>query len=77
MAVDKGEYRGLWPAHLLQAVDAIAFTHGMDRNAYTVKVMAAHVNQIAHKAKVLARLSEGNPLLSEPTAPATDWGDLS
>jgi hypothetical protein len=77
MAADKTEVRGLWPADLAQALDAIAYTNGMDRNAYLIKVATAHVQKVAHKAKILQSMSVGNPLLSEPVAPTTDWGDLT
>lgn len=77
MASDKTEVRGLWPTPLAQALDAIAHTKGMDRNALNIKVMTRYVNDVAHEAKLLQRMAHGNPLLSEPTAPVTDWGDLT
>lgn len=77
MAAEKTETRGLWPTPLAQAVDAIAYTYGLDRNALTVKVMTDFANKVAHRSKVLQSMAHGNPLLSEPTGPTSEWGELS
>ena len=40
---DKVDVRGLMPAHLAQALDAIAHAEGMDRNSYIVRVLDKHI----------------------------------
>lgn len=76
MATDKVELRGLAPAALAQSLDAIAYTLDMDRNTLVVKVLSAYANKVAHRSKVLQSMAPGNPLLSEPAAPTTEWGEL-
>ncbi|NDZ12068.1 hypothetical protein [Variovorax sp. WS11] len=76
MPSDKVEMRGLAPAELAQALDAIAHTWGMDRNTLNIKVLSKFVQETAHRSKLLQSMARGNPLLSEPEVPATDWGDL-
>ena len=68
MAHDKVELRGLCPAHLAQALDAIAMARGMDRNTYVVAVLEAEVKKVAHEASLLARMLRGNPYLTEGSA---------
>ena len=65
---DKTEQRGLCPAHLAQALDAIAMARGMDRNTYVVAVLEAEVKKVAHEASLLARMLRGNPYLTEGSA---------
>lgn len=65
---DKTELRGLCPAHLAQALDAIAMARGMDRNTYVVAVLEAEVKRVAHEASLLARMLRGNPYLTEGCA---------
>lgn len=62
---DKTELRGLCPAHLAQALDAIAMARGMDRNTYVVQVLEAEVKKVAHEAMVIGRVLRGNPYLTE------------
>lgn len=76
MPSDKVEMRGLAPAELAQALDAIAHTWAMDRNTLCIKVLTKFVNETAHRSKLLQNMARGNPLLSEPAVPTTDWGDL-
>lgn len=65
---DKTELRGLCPAHLAQALDAIAMARGMDRNTYVVAVLEAEVKRVAHEASLLSRMLRGNPYLTEGSA---------
>jgi hypothetical protein len=62
MATDKSELRQLAPTHLLQALDAIAMTKGMERHAYIEAVLTAEAKKVAHEAMVLSRCLHGNPL---------------
>ncbi len=65
MAHDKVELRGLCPADLAQALDALAHADGVDRNTYVVEVLHKHVKLEAHKTMVRHRMLRGNPYLSE------------
>ena len=62
---DKTELRGLCPADLVQALDALAHADGMDRNAYVVRVLEKHVETEAHKTILRARMLKGNPYYTE------------
>lgn len=62
---DKVELRGLAPAELAQALDALALAEGLDRNSYVVSVLDAHVREQLRKASLLNRVLRGNALLSE------------
>jgi NAD(P)H-hydrate repair Nnr-like enzyme with NAD(P)H-hydrate dehydratase domain len=62
---EKTELRGLCPAHLAQALDAIAMARGLDRNTYVVTVLENEVKKVAHEATVLHRALRGNPYLTE------------
>ena len=66
MAADKIELRGLCPADLAQALDALAHADGMDRNTYVVSVLDREVRRVAHEAIVLHRTLRGNTYLAEP-----------
>jgi hypothetical protein len=61
----KTELRGLCPTELAQALDAIAMTKGMDRNAFVIQVLEQEVKRVLHDASVLHRVLRGNPLMSE------------
>jgi len=63
MSTEKTELRGLCPAELAQALDAIAMSEGMDRNTYVVMVLDAEVKKVAHKQMMLSRTLKGNPYL--------------
>jgi hypothetical protein len=41
------------------------------------KILEKWCREEAHRSNVLQRASRGNPLLSEPAGPTTDWGDLA
>jgi len=65
MASDKVELRGLCPAELAQALDALAHADGVDRNHYVNSVLEKHVRQEAHKTMVRHRMLRGNAYLVE------------
>jgi len=65
MATDKIELRGMCPAELAQALDAIAMAKSMDRNAYVNEVLLAHVKKYIDELNVVTRTMRGNTLLSE------------
>lgn len=62
---DKTELRGLAPADLVQALDAIALARNMDRNEYVVRVLSEHVRAYLLELSVVRRVLHGNPLLTE------------
>lgn len=62
---DKTELRGLAPADLVQALDAIALARNMDRNEYVVRVLSEHVRVYLSELSVVRRVLQGNPLMSE------------
>jgi hypothetical protein len=65
MATDKTEVRGLMPAELAQALDALAHAEGQDRNAYIVAILDSHVRVICHKQTLVARMMRGNAYLQD------------
>lgn len=65
MAADKVELRGLCPADLAQALDALAHSDGVDRNHYVNTALEKHVRQEAHKTMVRHRMLRGNAYLVE------------
>lgn len=65
MAHEKMELRGLATLDLVQALDAIALSRGMDRNSLVNHILLAEVQRIAHELTVLNRMARGNPLLSD------------
>lgn len=76
MASDKTELRGLVPVHLASALDAIALSRNMDRNAFVNQVLLAEVKRITCEANVLQRMLRGNPLMSDGSAPTDGEGDV-
>lgn len=62
---DKTELRGLCPNDLVQALDAIAHSEGLNRNEYVNRVLDEHVKLVAHKQIMLARMLKGNPYIEE------------
>lgn len=62
---EKVELRGLAPAELAQALDALAMSEGQDRNSYVVKVLESHVRGELRRASLISRVLRGNPLLEE------------
>lgn len=65
MSSDKTELRGLCPTDLAQALDALAFAEGMDRNSYVVEVLHRHAKSEGRKTTLRHRMLKGNPYLSE------------
>lgn len=61
------ELRGLAPADLVRALDAIALAKGLDRNAYVNQVLELHVKSYLEELTVVTSMLRGNPLLPEST----------
>lgn len=59
------ELRGLAPADLVRALDAIALAKGLDRTAYINQVLERHVKSYIDELNVVTQMLRGNPLLSE------------
>lgn len=76
MAAEKTELRGLAPTDLVQALDAIALSRGMDRTTLINKMLTTEVKRIGHEMNLLQRMARGNPLLSDADGSATDFGAL-
>jgi hypothetical protein len=66
MSSDTKELRGLAPAELVRALDAIALAKGMDRNQYVNQVLESHVKAYLDELTVVTAMLRGNPLLPEP-----------
>lgn len=66
MSCDTKELRGLAPAYLVRALDAIALAKGLGRNAYVNQVLEAHVKLYLDELTVVTSMLRGNPLLPEP-----------
>jgi hypothetical protein len=62
---DTKELRGLAPADLVRALDAIALAKGMERNAYVNQVLEGHVKSYLDELTVVTSMLRGNPLLSD------------
>jgi hypothetical protein len=65
MSADKTELRGLVPAELAAALDAIAMSKGMNRNDYVNLVLDAECKRVCHESMVIHRVLRGNPYLSD------------
>lgn len=61
------ELRGLAPADLVRALDAIALARGKDRNEYVVSVLEQHVRAYLAEMTVVQAMLKGNTLLPEST----------
>lgn len=59
------ELRGLAPADLVRALDAIALARGKDRNEYVVSVLEQHVRAYLAEMTVVASMLRGNTLLPD------------
>ena len=70
-AQDTKELRGLAPADLVRALDAIALAKGLDRNAYVNQILEAHVSSYVDELTVVTRMLQGNPLLKDSGRSAT------
>lgn len=64
-ANEKTELRGLAPADLVKALDAIALAKSLDRNAYVVSVLEAHVKSYIDELTLVSNMMRGNPLLPD------------
>lgn len=69
---EKVDLRGLAPAALACALDALALAEGKDRNSYVVAVLEGHVRQELTKASLLNRVLRGNTYMSEATGGPTE-----
>ena len=77
MAADKTEVRGLMRVDLAEFLDVAAMARNMDRNNLINKILFQWAEMEAHRSNVLQRAAKNNPLLSEATAPKTNWGELA
>jgi len=77
MAAEQKELRQLTPSDLLNFLDGAALARNMERSKLINKVLMQWAEQEAHRSNVLQRVARGNPLLSESSAPTTDWGELA
>lgn len=66
------ELRGLAPADLVRALDAIALAKGLDRNAYVNQVLESHVKSYLDELTVVTRMLQGNPLLMDSCGSKTE-----
>jgi hypothetical protein len=76
MPAEQKELRQLSPADLLDFLDVAALARNMERTKLINKILLQWAEVEAHRSNVLQRAARGNPLLSESTVPATDWGDM-
>jgi len=67
MSIETKELRGLAPADLVRALDAIALAKGLDRNAYVNQVLELHVKLYLDELTVVTSMLRGNPLLADST----------
>lgn len=65
MQSETKELRGLAPADLVRALDAIALAKGLDRNAYVNQILEAHVRSYLNELTVVSSMLRGNPLLAD------------
>ena len=71
-SLETKELRGLAPADLVRALDAIALAKGLDRNAYVNQVLECHVKQYLDELTVVTRMLHGNPLLPDAARSQTE-----
>lgn len=67
---DTKELRGLAPTEIVCALDAIAMAKGLERNAYVVQILKAHVEKYLDELNVVHSALRGNPLLKDATRKA-------
>ena len=65
MQPEMKELRGLAPADVVRALDAIALAKGMDRTAYVNQILEVHVRNYINELNVVTSMLRGNPLLSD------------
>ena len=71
MNTETKELRGLAPADLVRALDAIALAKGLDRNAYVNQVLELHVKAYINELNLVTSMLRGNPLASESSRSAS------
>ena len=64
MSIDKGELRGMASLDLIQALDAIAISRGIDRTQLVNQILESEVKKIAHEANLLLRMARGKSITS-------------
>ena len=77
MPAEQKELRQLTPAPVLDLLQSAAIGRNIERSVLINKILEKWAREEAHRSNVLQRASRGNPLLSESSAPTTDWGDLT
>ena len=70
---DTKELRGDAPADLVSALDALALSNDMTRNAYVVDVLNRHVKKELHRVTLITRAMRGNPMLPESIGGTADF----
>ena len=70
MNTETKELRGLAPADLVRALDAIALAKGLDRNAYVNQLLELRVRTYFNKLNLVTSMLRGNPLASESSRSA-------
>ena len=71
MNTETKELRGLAPADLVRALDAIALAKGLDRTHYVNQVLEAHVKSYLDELTVVTQMLRGNPLLADSARKGT------
>jgi hypothetical protein len=77
MAADKTEVRGLMRVDLAEFLDVAAMARNMDRNNLINKICLQWAELEAHRSNVLQRAAKNNPLLSDASAPTSNWGEMT
>ena len=72
MPNDTKELRGDAPTHLVAALDALALSNDMTRNAYVNDILARHVKKELHRVTVITRAMRGNPMLTDAPGQVPD-----
>lgn len=74
MPSETKELRGDAPADLVRALDALALSRDMARNAYVIDVLEAHVRKELHRVSLVNSMMRGNTLL--PDGARSDAGNV-
>ena len=64
-ATETKELRGDAPADLVRALDALALSKDMARNAYVIDVLEGHVRKELHRVTLINSMLRGNPMLAD------------
>lgn len=71
---DTKELRGDAPVDLVRALDALALSEDMSRNAYILRILDAHVRAECYKLSLKVSMLHGNPYLPDATRmPGGQW----